>query len=647
MSKIFRKLIHLIGFIGLPLLSIGQIKTSKLISDHMVLQRDMALPIWGWDEPGTLISIKFNDQSYDAVTADNGKWQVNLAPQKAGGPFSMKISNGKTTLTYQDILVGDVWVCSGQSNMAWTIANSNNAKEEIAQATDGQIRHFEVPRIGSQSPEPELPGGTWQVTSAETVASFSAVGYFFARHLREKIGVPIGLINSSWGGSRIEAWTRKGTKYPPGISKDIQQSEAKRAESRDKVIAKLKATYGHLPKEDQGMKGEDALWAASNLSEEDWDSMELPGLWESKGLDGLDGIVWFRKSFELKKLPTGMVEIGLAKIDDSDQVWINNQPIGGMTQSYNTVRKYIFSSELLKPGQNNITVRVEDTGGGGGIYGDAALLYLKTKDQTISLAGTWKTKIGAYFEAAVNQRVHHTPTMLYNKMIHPMIGYGIKGVIWYQGESNAGGQDAFSYRGQFPAMIEDWRAQWQIGDFPFLFVQLANFREPVKEPSPSDWAVLRESQSFTLTNCKNTGQAVIIDIGEANDIHPRNKQDVGYRLGLAAQKLAYDQDLVYSGPVFKKVDMEDKRAILSFDHIGGGLVAKDKYGYLKGFTIAGADQKFYWAQAKIENNRVIVWSDQVSTPKAVRYGWADNPDDANLYNQEGLPASPFRTDQWK
>ena len=336
--------------------------------------------------------------------------------------------------------------------------------------------------------------------------------------------------------------------------------------------------------------------------------------------------------------------MGLAKIDDSDKVWVNGTLVGEMNQAYNEVRNYQVSADLLKAGENLIAIRVEDTGGGGGIYGDPELMSIRSGAFQESLAGEWKYKVGEYRETVARQ--HQTPTMLYNHMIYPMLGYAIKGVIWYQGESNAGGQRAFTYRKQFPDMIQDWRQKWGQGDFPFLFVQLANFRPPQADPGDSDWAVLRESQSKTLASTPKTTQAVIIDIGEADDIHPRNKKDVGYRLALGARKIAYGEDLVFSGPVYNSHEVQGNKVVLQFDHIGSGLVAKDKYGYLKGFAVAGPDQQFHWAQARIVEEQVVVWSDKVPSPQAVRYAWADNPDDANLYNSEGLPASPFRTDDW-
>ena len=374
-----------------------------------------------------------------------------------------------------------------------------------------------------------------------------------------------------------------------------------------------------------------------------WSEMELPDLWESKGLPNLDGIVWFQREFELERTDLlGGVEIHLGPIDDSDITYVNGVEIGETIQKYNESRVYTPAKEVLKVGKNILVVRVEDTGGGGGIYGKPEDLFVKLDNKKIALSGTWKYKIGrGDFKVATGP--NSMPALLYNAMINPLIPYGIKGVIWYQGESNAG--RAYQYRATFPNMITNWREQWAQGDFPFFFVQLANFMAPVDEPEESAWAELREAQTMTLS-LPNTGMATIIDIGEANDIHPKNKQDVGRRLALNALKVTYEKDMVYSGPSYKEMNIDGEGVIISYGNLGSGFYLKDKYGYVNGFTIAGEDKVFHWAQAQISGDSIIISSDKVSKPKAVRYGWANNPDDLNLYNLEGLPAVPFRTDDW-
>ncbi len=623
----------------------AQLSTSQLVGNNMVLQRNESVPIWGWAASGTEVVVSFLGKEYRSTADSDGRWHVKLSPVAAGGPYEMTILGEDQTIELTNILVGEVWVCSGQSNMEWILKNTDEAEQEIAAAKDDLIRHFKVPREGSFSLEKRLPGGNWEVCSPGSVGQFTAVGYYFAKELRKKLNVPVGLINSSWGGSSIEAWTAAEVQMDGNPQEALALLQSNQEKERMKNRKRLEAVAGKLPDKDAGMKGNIPLWADSGLDDSSWNTMSLPQLWEDAQLKGLDGVVWFRKSVQIP--PDGVkegLELGLAKIDDSDQVWVNGKMVGGMKQSYNEIRRYRVDADDLHPGINVITVRVEDTGGGGGIYGNPELMYAKSASFETSLAGDWKYKVGAY--RASSTGVHQTPTMLYNHMIHPMLGYGMKGVIWYQGESNAGGDRAFTYRDQFADMIKDWRFKWGIGDFPFLFVQLANFMEAATQPVDSDWAMLRESQSKVLTTTSKTGQAVIIDIGEADDIHPRNKKDVGYRLALGARKIAYGEELVYSGPVYRKHQVQGRSIAIEFDHIGSGLVAKDKYGYLKGFAIAGADQQFHWAQARIEEDRVIVWSEKVLEPVAVRYAWANNPDDCNLYNQEGLPASPFRSDDW-
>ena len=626
-------------------LTYAQLTLPRLFSDNMVLQRNEEVPVWGWTGPGAAVELSMLGKSYRATADLDGRWSIALSPMDAGGPYEMTLKSGSEEITISNILIGEVWVCSGQSNMEWVLQNTDRADTEIASAADQLIRHFKVPREGSFALEEKLPGGDWQVTSPATAGQFTAVGYYFAKELRKKLNVPVGLINSSWGGSSVEAWTAADVQMEGNASEALALLQQKREQERMQNRKKLEAITGPLPSKDAGMDGNNPLWAGFMVDDRDWGEMELPQLWEDAQLAHLDGVVWFRRNFSLpEEMATAGVELGLAKIDDSDQVWVNGKKVGGLTQAYNQLRKYEVGPQILKTGENLITVRVEDTGGGGGIYGEAGEMYLSSGSKKLSLSGKWKYKVGEYREAVAS--VNQTPTMLYNHMIHPMLGYGIRGVIWYQGESNAGGTRAFTYREQFPAMIEDWRDKWNQGDFPFLFVQLANFRAAVSEPADSDWAVLRESQSKTLSTVPNTGQAVIIDIGEADDIHPRNKKDVGYRLALGARKIAYGEDLVFSGPVYRTHEINANKVVLQFDHVGSGLTARDRYGYLKGFAIAGPDQQFHWAKATISGDRVVVWSEKVTKPVAVRYAWADNPDDANLYNLEGLPASPFRTDDW-
>ncbi len=541
-------------------------------------------------------------------------------------------------------MIGDVWVCSGQSNMEWAVADSLDAAREIAAARDPKIRHFKVPRSWATTPEENVAGGRWEPADPEHTGAFTAVGYFFARELRAHADVPIGLINTSWGGSRIEPWMSAGA-----LGLDDAGMRALLARERDygqQVLKAIRARVGPLPERDGGLVDGLAVWADPELDDSSWMRMSLPARWEEAGFEGMDGVAWFRTSFELGAGDAAAgARLGLGTIDDSDIAWVNGREVGRTELAWNRPRVYAVPDAVLHEGRNVIAVRVEDTGGGGGIWGDPALLYVDVAGKKLPLAGEWRFKIGL---VTVNLDFHknEVPTVLYNAMVHPLQSYPIKGVLWYQGESNAAQDDAFRYRDLFRAMITDWRAGWGQGELPFLWVQLAAFMPAAAEPGDSSWAVLRESQSAALA-LPRTGQAVAIDIGDADDIHPRNKQEVGRRLALAARAVAYGEKIEHSGPTYRSHEVRDGRIVLTFDHVGGGLEwVGDASASLRGFAIAGADRRFVWADATIENGRVVVWSDAVPAPVAVRYAWADNPAGANLFNVDGLPASPFRTDAW-
>ncbi|WP_020530816.1 sialate O-acetylesterase [Flexithrix dorotheae] len=624
-------------------ISFADFRLANVFGDNMVLQRNKEIPVWGFGDKGEKITISFNGQSL-TVKVKQGKWMVKFPAMKAGGPYEMILKGKKVTKTIKNILIGDVWICSGQSNMEWVLQATNNAEEEIANANYPQIRHLKVPRVISTLQKEDIEAADWQICSPETAGNFTAVGYYFAKALRGSTNVPIGLLNTTWGGTNVETWTS-----PEAIG-EIPEFKSKVEELKvadlEKMAAlrkeKLIANIGNIPDKDPGLVDGKAIWAESDFDDSSWKKMELPGLWENQGLADLDGIVWFRRTFELteEQVQTG-IKISLGPVDDNEMTWINGNQVG-KTEGYNIKREYEAQPDQLKAGENTIVIRVDDTGGGGGIYGDQEVLFVSANGKKISLAGDWKYKVG---EASINASLspNSMPSLLYNAMLAPVVPYAMTGVIWYQGESNAG--RAYTYRTLFPLMIKDWRNKWQAGDFPFLFVQLANFMAPKSDPGESAWAELREAQSMTLS-LPNTGQAVIIDIGEANDIHPRNKKDVGYRLSLAARKIAYNEDIVFSGPVYQSHSVENGKVRIKFEHVGGGLLVKDKYGYINGFELAGEDKKFYFAKAKLEGNEVIVWTDEVNSPIAIRYGWAENPDDLNLYNKENLPASPFRTDEW-
>jgi len=611
----------------------------------MVLQRDKPIKIWGWADANENVTVSFKGQTKKIKADKSGKWVVALSAEPAGGPYQLTVK-GKNTITLNDILIGEVWVCSGQSNMEWTVRNTNNAEQEIQDARYPEIRQFLVQKSVASSPADDVKGGDWKICSPENVPAFTAVGYFFARELYQTHKVPIGLINTSWGGTHSETWTSRQAFEQSDEFKEMIASlpeldlEALSKQRYEEQLKKLRALNFNLPA--TGVEG----WKNPDYTDNQWKTMKLPGLWEQQGLAEVDGILWFRKTITIGPDDAGkeaLLELGM--IDDSDETFVNGVAIGS-TNSYNEKRKYKIPAGILKVGNNLIAVRVHDSGGNGGIYGDPLDMKLTTFCKiVIALTGNWSVNIEQLLAGNTSIGPNSYPTLLFNAMISPLLPYAIRGALWYQGESNAG--RAFQYRTAFPLMIQDWRSHWKQGDFPFYFVQLASFNSANgTSEKGSTWAELREAQSLTLL-LPNTGMAVTTDIGEAKDIHPRNKQDVGKRLAAIALNKVYNQNNVFSGPTYEKMSVDGNRIRISFKNVGGGLLVKDKYGYLKGFEVAGADQKFHYAKAWVEGNDVIVSADLVTNPVAARFAWADNPEDANLFNTEGFPASPFRTDSWK
>jgi len=636
------KLIYIFLFF-LSASTVSQVRLPRLISDGMVLQRDAKVRIWGWAAANERVSLHFIDSSYTTTSDSIGNWSVTLLGMQPGGPYTMEIKSGNI-ITVNNILIGDVWLCSGQSNMELPMKRVRPIYEnEIANSESVFIRQFHVPQTYNfTAPQKDLPGGSWKSANPVTVLDFSAAAYFFEKALYEKYKVPIGVINSSLGGSPAESWmSEEALKAFPAYYKEAQRfkdsSVIKQIESDDN--ARIQAWYSLLNQKDQGYAGPKNIWYDPALNTSDWATMKIPGYWSSTGLGHVNGVVWFRKKIVIpSSIADKEATLILGRIVDADSVFVNGVFVGTTSYLY-PPRRYGIPPNLLRAGENTIAIRVINSSGDGGFVLDKAY-EIAAGDTSIDLKGDWQYRLGARMEPLGSQTfIRWKPLGLYNAMLAPLTDYRIKGAVWYQGESNVG--KPVEYRELFPALVRDWRESWKQGNFPFLFVQLPNFMEAKSEPSESNWALLREAQLMALS-LPNTGMAVTIDIGEWNDVHPLDKKDVGDRLALAAQKVAYDDSrVVYSGPLYQSMRIEGNKIILTFSNIGSGLMAKG--GELKGFAIAGSDKKFVWGDAKIENGNVIVSSSRVLNPVAVRYAWADNPEGANLYNKEGLPASPFRT----
>lgn len=629
------------------LVVVGQVRLPRLISDGMVLQRDAKVRIWGWASINERISIHFADSTYGTKADSYGHWNVVLSRLGAGGPYTMSI-NGSNALTVNNIMIGDVWVCSGQSNMELTMKRVSPMYEtEIANSANDHIRQFSVPqKYNFNDLQEDLQSGSWKAANPENVLDFSAVAYFFGKELQERHGVPIGLINASLGGSPAEAWISEESLRPfPTYFEEAQRFKnetlIKQIETKDNE--RIGAWHSLLRQKDEGYKDSRKPWYDPDLNTSNWATMKIPGYWSSTELGPVNGVVWFRKTVVIPSTILGTpAKIILGRIVDSDSVFLNGVFVGTTSYQY-PPRRYDIPSNLLKQGENSLTVRVINSAGRGGFVPDKQYAIVAGA-VTIDLAGDWRYRLGAKMDSLASQTfIRWKPLGLFNGMIAPLLKFRVKGVLWYQGESNANRPS--DYKDLFSALIQDWRKNWKQEDLPFLFAQLPNYMEARSQPSESNWALLREAQLRTLS-LPNTGMAVTIDLGEWNDIHPLNKRDVSRRLALAAQKVAYgDEKVICAGPTYRSMKVEGSKIVLTFTDVGSGLIGKG--GELRHFAVAGTDKRFVWANARIENNNVIVWSDKVSEPIAVRYAWADNPDGANLYNKEGLQASPFRTDDWK
>lgn len=622
----------------------AEIKLPGYFTDNMMLQRDMPIKIWGWGNRYETVTVSIHDQKVNTRCKKDGTWEIILSPIPYGGPYSLTVQGKENSIKIENILIGDIWLCSGQSNMEWTVEQSANSKQEVQNANYPEIRALKVPKSIKNSPQDNF-NAQWEICSPSTVGAFSGIAYYYARALYKKVQIPIGIINASWGGTDIETWISDEafTALPSNVQKQYNMEVVNNLEEYIRQNKGQKQAFLDAMENDPGINNQ---WFIPGFNTVAWEEMKVPGEWGTTPLSLIDGHVWFKYDLNLTCTEAGRpATLSLGTIDDADITWVNGTKVGNAS-GWDTPRIYSIPPGILKEGSNNITVRVTDNGGSGGMWGQEADIYLEIDNTRHSLAGNWK------YQMSVANADYHvldiTPNMvhssLYNTMIHPLTPFRIKGVIWYQGENNVGA--GYDYRTLFQTQIKDWRTRWGY-ELPFYWVQLANLYPEDTTPVGSSWAELRESQAMTL-ELPHTGQATIYDIGDAYSIHPTNKQEVGKRLSLIALHKDYGRDsLVYSGPTFQNVSFKENTAVITMNTYGSQLTIHNKYGYLEGFSIAGEDRKFVWAKAFIDaNGKIIVYNENIAEPVAVRYAWSNNPA-ANLFNAQGLPAIPFRTDSWK
>jgi sialate O-acetylesterase len=618
---------------------------SPIFGDNMVLQRGKPNTIWGWSQPGDTVRVELLENSATGTAGTNGKWQVRIQPPAPGGPYSLKIT-GRQTVELHNVLVGDVWIAAGQSNMQFGLGQARNAADEIKNANYPEIRFFVVGQRGSYR-QADVPSGTWKVVSPDSVSGrggISAVAYFFARRIQRDLRIPIGLVQAAVGGVPAETFTsperlRPLQDFSAGLD-EVERHARNGAPEYGTYIAHWYDDYDIALKNGQN-------WADPQWDSAAWKPVQIPGTFHELGISDIPSLTWFRKEITLPDpVPKGQARVYLGQVDKMDTTFVNGRQIGASSWVENP-RVYGVPDGVLKPGRNVIAIRLFKVKPGGSFLGKPEELRLTLGDgASIPLSGEWKGKVSVDIRPPhpLPIRFENSPSMpsiLYNGMLVPIAPMAITGALWYQGESNA--ERAFGYGKLLPALIADWRKSFGQGDFPFYIAGLPFYKVRSDVPKDDSWAELREVQATVAKTVPHTCLAVTIDTGNADDVHPVDKVEVGERLGLCALGEQYGKSNPYKGPTLSKVEPIPGGFRLRFDHADGGLVVRGTR--LGEFSIAGEDRKWYWADARIEGDTVVVSTTSVANPKAVRYAWQANPE-ATLFNGAGLPAVPFRTDNW-
>lgn len=622
----------------------AQLKLAGIFGDHMVLQQNKPIPVWGYNTPNEKVAVTFKGKRYEALANASGKWTVNLEMQSAGGPFELQVTDTDERMVLKDVYLGEVWLCSGQSNMEWRLDRADNAKQEIANARYPLIRQIEIKKDLAFEPKEDILETNWQVCTPENAGSFSAVAYFFARKIQEDLQVPVGIVHSSWGGSHVETWTSKSAMLGSDVLSGYAEKMPMNMEESGAKLEKLTIKKFHGSANYNISALDEHAYTKPGFVPKNWLSFSPIGQMDWRGVPSFRGYAWSWKEIELnEKVDVSTYGLSLGSFEGSLEVFIN-----GITVFKGRVKdkvEVITESSVWKLGKNSLLIKhgpnvqnnYERMGFNGSFSLGMGSIEIPIPNENWFTTVSWDSprKYAPWMNAE--------GTLCYNAMIAPLVPFAIKGALWYQGESNAG--RANDYRKAFPLMIQDWRNQWK-EEFPFYWVQLSSFGPFNDSNTGSNWAELREAQTMTL-GLPNTGEAITTDIGNPYDIHPTNKQDVGLRLALNALQNTYGKAVVGRSPLYTSMKVSKNAALVEFSHVGKGLKTSNKYGYVEGFEIAGADRKFYFAQAEIvAPNQVKVSHPKVLKPVSVRYGWSNSPVETSVYNSADLPLTPFRTDTW-